>query len=90
MTGSVDHILEIFPNQHIARIQEEPPHKSIKKVEKLIIENSASIHSNLGGGNLGYIWLVVCPAKYLIISGGTGFEEYLNPLPLLQILDGLT
>ena len=55
MTGSVDHILEIFPNQHIARIQEEPPHKSIKKVEKLIIENSASIHSNLGGGNLGYI-----------------------------------
>ena len=90
MTGSVDYITECFPNQCIARMQGEPLHKSIKKIKKLIIENAASMHSNLGGGNLGYLGLVVSPAKYLIISGGTTFNEHPNALILPIIPAGST
>ena len=90
MTGSVDHITECFPNQHIARIQGEPSQKSISKIEKLTIENAASIHSNLGGGNLGYIGLVTKPSKYVIISGGTTFTEHPNPPTLPIIPQGST
>jgi len=90
MTGSIDHILESFPNQYIARVQGEPSYKSIKQVKKLIIENAAAIHTNLGGGNLGYIGLVVSPAKYLIISGGTPFIPHPNPTPLPIIPAGST
>ena len=52
MTVSIERILESFPNQHIPRVQGEPSYKSIKQVEKLVFENTAAIHSNLGGGNL--------------------------------------
>ena len=90
MTGSVDHITECFPNQHIARIQGEPSCKSIKKIEKLIIENAASLHSNLGGGMLGYLGLVARAAKYLIISGGIAFIEHPNPPSLPIIPTGST
>ena len=85
MTGSVDHITECFPNQHIARTQGEPSQKSINKIEKLTIENAASIHSNLGGGNLGYIGLATRPSKHAIISGGITFTEHPNP-PTLPII----
>ena len=71
-------------------MQGEPSYKSIKQVEKLIIENAAAIHTNLGGGNLGYIGLVVSPAKYLIISGGTAFVPHPNPPPLPVIPAGST
>ena len=49
---------------------------------KLILQNAASIYSNLGGRNVGYIALVVTPAKYLLTSGGVAFTDHLNP-PML-------
>ena len=85
MIGSVDHITECFPNQHIEWTQGEPSQKSINKNENLTIENAASTHSNLGGGNLGYIGLVTRPSKYVIISGGIIFAEHPNP-PTLPII----
>ena len=88
MTGSVDHILESFPNQHIARTQGEPSYGSIKQIEKLIIEHSAPIHSDLGGGNLGYLRLVASFVKFLIMPGEIGFIAYPHPPTLPQIPDG--
>ena len=85
MTNTVEAVLESFPNQHIPRIQGEPSYKSITQVRKLILKNAASVHSNLGGGNLGYLGLVVSPAKYLTISGNIAFVEYPNPPTLPPI-----
>ena len=71
-------------------MQGEPSQKSINKIEKLTIENAASVHSNLGGGNLGYLGLVTKPSKYLIISGGVTFTEHPNPPTLPTIPAGST
>lgn len=49
------------------------------------MENAASVHSNLGGGNLGYLGLVVSPEKYLTILGDIDFVEHPNPPTLLPI-----
>ena len=90
MTDTVESILESFPNQHIARVPGEPTYKSIKQIEKLLVENAASMHSNLGGGNFGYLGLVIKPARYETISGGTAFNEHPNPTTHPTIPEGST
>ena len=90
MTCSACHILWSFPNQCIARVQEEPSYKSTKKIEKLTIENVASIHSNLGGRNLGCLGLVSSFAKCLIRSGGINFAAHPNPPTIPPIPDRST
>lgn len=71
-------------------MQGEPTYKLIKQVEKFILENAASIHSKLGGGNLGYLGLVITPEKYVILSGGIQFTEHQNPPTLPPIPTGAT
>ena len=45
----------------------------------MIIESSASIHSDLISGNLGYLGLVVSFAKFLVTLGRINFVAHPNP-----------
>ena len=49
---TVEVITERFPNSDITKIEGELIYKSIKRVEKALIKNTASIQSELGGDNI--------------------------------------
>ena len=49
-------------------------------MEKELIAIAASIPSMLGGGNHGHPGVIVEPAKYLLMTGGTAFVNPPNPV----------
>ena len=57
-------ILDKLPHYSIPQISGEPNYYPIKKVEKKIIINTASTQTELGGGNHGYLGLIMTPEKY--------------------------
>ena len=78
MSTTVESVTESFPNSSIDEIIGEPTYATIKKVERALIENASSIQSELGGGQHGYLGLVLRPAKYLTITGNA-FAPHNNP-----------
>ena len=52
--------------------------ETLKRAESFLIENVASTHSILGGGNHGFLGLILTPEKYFIVTGYT-FEPRVNP-----------
>ena len=65
---TVESVIESFPNPSIPKFEHEPTYDSIKQVEKYLIENASSIESTLGGGNHGYLGLIMDPAKYQTLT----------------------
>ena len=78
MTESADSIIEGFPHSSIEKIKGEPTYYSIKEVERKLIKNASSFPSELGGGNHGYLGLVLKPTKYQLVTGET-FTPHPNP-----------
>ena len=83
-TATIDNITNSFLNSTIPIIEGEPRHETIKRSEKLLIENASSTHSTLGGENHGFLGLILTPEKYFIVTGYT-FEPHVNPgaLPVI-------
>ena len=79
MTENVESIIEGFPYSNIEKISRELPYHSIKEVERKLIKNASSFLSELGGGNHGYLGLVLTPAKYQLVTGKT-FTPHPNPV----------
>ena len=81
---AVENIIDSFPNSSIPIIEGEPTYATLKHNEKLLIENASSIQSTLGGGNHGYLGLILKPAKYQTVTGHE-FHPHPNPgaLPTL-------
>ena len=77
-TATIENIIDSFPNPTIPIIEGEPNYETIKRAEKLLIENSASVHSTLGGGNHGFLGLILTPEKHHIVTG-YNFEPHVNP-----------
>jgi hypothetical protein len=48
-------------------------------LEKELIAIATTIPTVLGGGNYGHAGLIVEPAKYLTMTGGTPFDLPANP-----------
>ena len=86
---TVEGITESFPNPSIPIIEGEPTYETIKKNEKLLIENASSIQTTLGGGQHGYLGLILKPAKYLTVTG-QAFNPHPNPGALPVIPPGAT
>ena len=78
MSGNAESILDQFPHPNIKKTLDEPNYYSIKAVEKKLIRNAASIPTKLGGGNHGFLGLVLTPQKYETITGYV-FTPHLNP-----------
>lgn len=78
MSDNVDAIIEGFPYSTIEQIKGEPSHHSIKEVERKLIKNASSIPSELGGGQHGYLGLVLAAEKCNLATGST-FSPHPNP-----------
>ena len=88
-TATIENIIDSFLNPTISIIEGEPTYETIKRAEKLLIENAASVHSTLGGGNHGFLGLILTPVKYHIVTGYT-FEPHVNPGALPTIPQNAT
>ena len=69
MSDSVDSVIEGFPCSTIEKHIEEPKFQIIKQVERKLVKNVSSYPSELGGGNHGYLGLLLQPPKYTLVTG---------------------
>ena len=80
--------IESFPKTTLTRIIGLPTYDTIKKVNDELSQNAASVHTDLGGGNHGFLALTVKPTIYATISA-TAFTAPTNPaVPNLAGLTG--
>ena len=89
MSSTVDKIVENFPFPTILPIVGEPNYETIAQVHFKLNENSASIQSNLGDGQLGILFLTVSPAVYSTLYA-TDFVPLVNPGATAIITTGAT
>ena len=62
-------MLESFPNNLVTKIEGEPTCQILRLIEMELIQNASSILTELGGGNHGYLGLVLSVAKYTELTG---------------------
>ena len=73
--------VEDFPNAfatHFTPIVGEPTYRTLKTLKDQLKANAASVPATLGGGNHGYLGLILSPAAYTTISL-TAFVEPAYP-----------
>eukprot|EP00957_Ditylum_brightwellii_P075488 5737579-Ditylum_brightwellii.AAC.1 len=63
-TPTVEEIISDFPNPTVPKVTGEPTYEVVHTIHKILQENAASVHSNLGGGALGHLALVLTPGYY--------------------------
>ena len=68
----------------------EPTYKELRRVEGELKANASSIDSDLGGGDHGYLGLVLTNAKYALVSAtpfvAPGYHGTLNiPVKTTQV-----
>ena len=83
-SDSIDNIIDAFPHATLTRIEGIPTFTTIRHMQVELNSNSASIHSNLGDGQLGHLYLTISPTVYATLSA----QEFLipeNPGALPQI-----
>ena len=68
MTSSIEKIRESFPFLSVDPIVGQPTYESIKNLHKKLNANAASIHSHLGNGKLGLLYLTVTEEVYNTLS----------------------
>ena len=74
---SVEDFTNAFPS-HLTPIVGEPTYQTLKELKDQLKANAASIPTTLGGGNHGYLGLILSPAAYTTISP-TAFVEPAYP-----------
>lgn len=87
MTSSVptpDAFIESFPHSAIPKIIGRPTYDKLTATRDFLKENAASITSRQGGGNNGYLGIVVSPAVYANIDA-TAFVVPAQP-PLQPVI----
>ena len=70
---SVEDLTNAFPTT-ITPITGEPNYASLKNLKDQLKANAASIPTTLGGGNHGYLGLILSPSSYMTITT-TPFQE---------------
>lgn len=64
-----DQFITSFPNDTLPQVADIPTYKALKELKSSIKENATSIPSKKGGGQHGYLSIVLSPAAYANISG---------------------
>ena len=64
MPSSIKKIVEGFPFQTIDPIVRSPTYKKIAEVHLKLNLNATYVHSNLGNGTLGILYLTLSPTVY--------------------------
>ena len=61
---TVEAMLESFLNNPVTKIKGEQICESLRSIEIELIQNASSVMTELGGGNHGYLGLVLSEEKY--------------------------
>ena len=73
-TTRVDYASTYFPYKSPTPIQGEPTYKTLKRLKNELRANASSIDSNLGGGDHGYLGLVLTEVEYAKVVPQHPFE----------------
>ena len=79
--GTVDYAASYFKYKTPTPIQGTPTNKSLKRLKQELRANASSVKSDLGGGDYGYLGLVLTNAEYTSVSP-TVFTAPAYPQPL--------
>ena len=84
-SSHIDYVSTYFPHKVPSPIRGEPTHKDLKRLKTELRANASSVDSDLGGGDHGYLGLVLTDAEYLAIPTvhGTPFVPPAHPGPLV-------
>ena len=58
----------LFEYPDLTKIYGEPTYESLRLIQNQLKANACSVHTSLGGGQLGHLGLVLTPAQYAILS----------------------
>ena len=89
MPSPIEKIVDGFPFPTIDPVFGTPDYEIIADIHLKLNSNAASVHSNLGCGTLGFLFLTVFPAVYATLST-TAFVPPVNPGPEPSIPTGAT
>lgn len=64
----------------LTKVVGELDYVSLKIIRDELKANTASIHSNLGGGTEGHLGLVIHPIEYSFVSATT-YAQHILPIP---------
>ena len=84
MDRHVDHTAYYFQRPTPAKIRGEPTYKTLKKLQSILRGITSSVDSGLGGGNYGYLFLILDNIGYQRILGRVTFTVPVYP-PALNI-----
>ena len=73
-TTRIDYATTYFPHNSPTPIRGEPTYKSLKKLKSELKANASSVDSDLGGGDHGYLGLVLSDTEYARICPDSAFE----------------
>eukprot|EP00957_Ditylum_brightwellii_P078245 5949309-Ditylum_brightwellii.AAC.1 len=76
----LEEILNDFPHPTVPKVTGESAYESIHCIHKILQENAASVHSNLGEGMHGHLALILTPVHYQQVAGHI-FTQPTHPGP---------
>ena len=82
----IDYVQTYFPHKVPTRIHGKPTYPALKTLKQELRANASSVDCDLGGGNHGYLGLVLTDAEYQAIPGvgaGNAFVAPVFPAPLV-------
>lgn len=86
MTASNTDFKELFfEHKLIPRIEGEPTFTSLHNLLRLLKANTCSVPCTLGGGNHGYVGMLISAVSYHILAPGTPFIAPTHPGPLAVV-----
>ena len=94
MTTRINYATTYFPYNIPTPIQGEPTYKALKRLKNELRANASSVDTDLGGGDHGYLGLVLTDEEYAKVSPNHPFvpPEFPGPLvipPRTDIVDAM-
>ena len=80
---NIDYVNTYFQIPILTPIQGEPTFETLRVLRDEVRANSGDVSTNLGGGNYGYLGLVLSPAEYARVTPGNPFVCPVMPPPLV-------
>ena len=82
-TGTIDYATSYFKYKTPTPIRGEPTNKALKRLKTELQANASSVESDLGGGDYGYLGLILTDIEYSSIPGTTPFVPSAFPGALI-------
>ena len=87
-TSSAKYKYFYFEHPVLTTIRWEPTYETLHHLKNKLKSNTISVPTNLGGGNHGYLGMVLTPAEYRRILSNDPFTRPPNPGVLIQNMNG--